>query len=181
MQENNDKGLIIRQLMTYGAILGSIMVVYSIIIHLTGRNGLIPDENTPMWANLRVVIVGLGIYYSVRHLADKILKQRLSFLKFVFFGICVGFFYSIIESCYFVIYINYISPQTKELMIQIAQKQLIEMNISNYDEEYIRQIMNRPIAVFFGYLFSGTFGATLYSLIFGLLYTLMGNFASPKK
>ncbi|MBN2893905.1 MAG: DUF4199 domain-containing protein [Bacteroidales bacterium] len=179
MTEINDKGLITRQLMTYGAIIGIITTVYSLILFSSGINEFTPSPDAPFIAGLRPIIVGLGIYYSVRHLATKILKIRLKFGKFLLYGILIGLFFSIIDASYYVIFLKYISPSTLDKILETSSELYKSWNIP-YDAEMAKNIMSKPFVLFMVQLFGSTFQATVYSLIFAVLYTFTSKLTQKK-
>ena len=180
MTNEIDKGTKIRQFMTYGAIIGTITIVYSLILYSTGINEFIVSEKESFISNLRVIIVGLGIFYSVRHFSEKILQSKISFFKFIFYGTTVGFFFSIIDASYFVIFTKYIAPSTIDLLYQGAETQYLAFGISNSDVDTALTLMKKPFSLFLIYLFSNTALTAVYSILFAILYSFM-NLILPKK
>lgn len=180
MTENIDKGFIVRQLMTYGAIIGVITIIYSLILFATGTNEFI-GENDSFTANLRVIIVGLGIFYSIRHYSDKILKERIKFWKFILYGTAIGFFFSIIDSAYFVVFANYIAPETIDKMMELAKPQYIQLGFSDTDLEMVTNVLKKPFTLFFTFLVQNTLLSAVYSILFAILYTFMNSILPKKK
>ena len=180
MSNELDRGTKIRQFMTYGAIIGTLTVIYSLILYATGTNEFIVNEKESFFANLRVVIVGLGIFYSVRHFSEKIINNKLSFIKFVLYGTTIGFFFSVIDASYFVVFTRYIAPSTVELLYQGAEAQYAAIGLSNTDFETALTIMKKPFSLFIVYLISNTALTAVYSIMFAILYSLM-NLILPKK
>ena len=129
MNDNTDKGLIIRQLMTYGSIIATITIVYSLILYSTGNNEFIPKEDSDFLTNLRILIIGLGIFYSVKHLADKILQKKLTFGQFLSYGVLTGVFFGILDSAYFLIFTQYIAPSTLNNFFALITPQYNELGI----------------------------------------------------
>lgn len=179
MSENIDKGLITRQLMTYGAIIGVITIVYSLILYASGTNEFLSNENESFFATLRPIIVGLGIFYSVRHLGEKVLKQKISFGRFIFFGTAVGVFYAIINSAYMVVFLKYVSPSTLTSMLEATKEVYATWNLP-IDSNLISEMIQKPIMIFMSQLFGDIMISAFYSLIFAILYTVMNNILHKK-
>lgn len=175
--ENIDKKLILRQLMTYGTIIGVLLITNAIILHSFGINDFINTDQRFI-TNLKNIIMGLGIYFALRHLSLKIIKDKINFGKYILWGIIIAIFFAILYSIFFVIYTKSIAPQT----IQILQKNIIEiykqMNIQSQYIEIGLKMFKNPIFLFLSNLISTTLIATTYTLIFAILNLILPK---PKK
>lgn len=166
--EENDKLFTLRQLMLYGAIIGVLLIFNAIMLSKMGINILFNTEERFI-TNLQPLIIGFGIYFSLRHFSYKIIKERLKFGKFLGFGIIIGAFFSLIYSFYLVVFVTKISPDTLQVFEQIMLDQ--NQTIFNLPEEAIDQaikLMTNPIFLFITFLFSTTFWAAVFSLMFAV-------------
>lgn len=171
--EENDKLFTLKQLMLYGAIIGVLLILNAVMLSRMGINILFNTEESFI-TNLQPLIIGLGIYFSLKHFSYKIINERLKFGKFLGFGIIIGAFSSFIYSFYLVIFVTYISPDT----IQIFKEMMLDQNqtIFNFPEEAIDQaiqMMTRPIFLFITFLFSTTFWAAVFSLMFAIFNLIL--------
>ena len=169
-----ERSLIIKQLMTYGAIISVLVIANSYILFLNGVNEYTNTQPT-FFQNLRVFILGTGIFFSIKHFSEKILKERVSFGKFLLYGILIGLFFGIIDSFYFVIFVKFIEPSTLDSLIEITKEQYTKFQISGYDLDLMSQMMNKPIVLFFTNIFSDIMLSFVYTLFFAILNMIMNS------
>lgn len=167
-----ERSLITRQLMTYGAIIAVLVVANSYILFLNGVNEYTNVQPT-FFQNLRVFILGTGIFFSIKHLSEKILKIKVSFGKFLLYGLLIGLFFGIIDSFYFVIFAKYIDPSTLDSLIEITKEQYAKFQIPLNDLDLMAQMMNKPIVLFFTNIFSDIVLSFVYTLFFAALNMIM--------
>ncbi|MBN2663487.1 MAG: DUF4199 domain-containing protein [Bacteroidales bacterium] len=165
--EENEKLFTLKQLMLYGAIIGVLLILNALMLSRMGINILLNTEEKFI-TNLQPLIIGLGIYFSLKHYSYKIINERLKFGKFLGFGIIIGAFSSIIYSFYLVMFVTYISPDTlvifKEMMIE-------QQTVFNFPEEALEQavqMMTHPIFLFITFVLSTTFWSGVFSLMFAI-------------
>lgn len=171
--EENDKLFTIRQLMVYGAFVGVVLILNAFLLQNMGINILFNTDERFI-TNLQPLIIGLGIYFSLKHFSYKILKERLKFGKFLLYGILIGIFFSFIYSFYLVIFIKYISPES----INVLEEMMIKQNETsfNFPEDALEQaikIITQPVFLFFAFFFSTTFWAGVFSLMFGVFNLIL--------
>ncbi len=175
--EKEEKSLIIRQITTYGTIIGALIIVNSIILFLQGINEF-TNTNPSFFQNLRILIAGGGIFFSMRHLTDKILERRISFGQYLLFGLGIGLAFGIIDAFYFVIFVKYLDPSTIENMLKITAEQYTQLGFTEDQISVIETTMQQPVALFFSYLFADLLNAFIYAFFFGLFYIILPR---PKK
>ncbi len=180
MNDNSEKGYITRQLMTYGAIIGILTTAYSLILFATGTNEFIPKQNESLLGNLRQFIIILGLIYSLKHLSDKVIKAKLTFSKYLLYGTGIGFFYSIIDSAYFVIFLNFLAPETLNFYID-SVNEIFKNSVLTADEiSLIIQKLQKPFTLFISYLFSNTILIAVFSVFIAFINSLTSAIL-PKK
>ncbi len=170
MNDNIDKNLIIRQLMTYGTIVGTLLIGYALLMYVSGINIFLAKEDSTFLESLRPLIYGLGIFYSVRHLSIKVLQKDFSFKQFLGYGILVGVFSSILTATYFTIFLLYISPETLSTILKTTTEMYADLNVA-FDADMMLNFMQQPILLFFTQLLGDILFAVFYSFIFALLYS----------
>ena len=175
--EKAEKNLIIRQITTYGTIIGFLLVLNSIFLYLQGINEF-TNMQPSFLQNLRMFIIGGGIFFSIKHLTDKILQQRISFLQYLLFGVAVGLSFGIIDAFYFVIFVKYIDTSTIDTMLKFVIEQYSQLGVSSDTLALLQTSMHQPITQFFSFLFSDIIQTFIYSFFFGLFYIILPR---PKK
>jgi len=171
--EENDKLFTFRQLMVYGAIIGVLLILNAFLLSSMGINILFNTEEKFI-SNLQPFIIGLGIYFALKHYSYKIMGEHLKFGKFLLYGIIIGSLFSFIYAFYLVIFVKYISPES----IIIFEQMMIEQNetIFNFPEEAINQAINmitQPVFLFFTFFVSTVFWAGVFSLMFALFNLIL--------
>ncbi len=170
MNDNIDKNLVLRQLMTYGAIVGTLLIVYAILMYVSGVNIFVANEDSSFLESLRPLIYGLGIFYSVRHLSLKVLNKDFSFKQFFVYGSLVGVFSSILTATYFTVFLLYISPGTLSIILEATTEMYAGLDVA-FDADTMMNFMQQPILLFFIQLFGDILFAVFYSFIFAILYS----------
>ncbi len=172
--DREEKILITRQLMTYGAIISVLVIANSYILYLNGVNEY-TNTQPSFFQNLRVFILGMGIFFAIKHLTEKILIRKISFGQYLLFGSLIGVFYGIIDSFYFVIFAKYIEPGTLQSLINISKEQYKMLQLPTNQLDMMVQMINKPIVLFFTNIFSDILITFFYTLFFAILYVIMNN------
>lgn len=172
--DKTTKGLITRQLMTYGAIISVLVILNSYILHINGINEFTNREPSFM-QNLRVLILGMGIFFSVKHISEKVLKITISFGQYLLFGTLIGLFFGVIDSFYFVVFIKYIEPNTLEAIIEFTSNQYAMFDFSAEEMTLMTDMMSKPVVLFFTNLFSDILISFIYTLFFAILHVAINS------
>lgn len=175
MTQELDKQLIFRQLVTYSTIIAALVIANSLLIFFMGGNEFStkqPDNSIP---NLRILFIGLGIYFSMRHLSDKIIKIKLTFSKYIFYVFLIAIFFAIADSLYFSIYFKFLSPETITIMKDMMLEQYKQFNFSTDMKNEVVNLLTNPVFLFISQFLADLFTFFVYSLFFGLFYTLLPN------
>ncbi len=175
--EKTDKAFVFRQLMTYGTIVGVLLVINSLFLSFAGINEFTNTEGSFL-TNLKPLIIGLGIYFSLKHYSSKILGEQLKFGKFVLYGVVIGVFFSVIYSVYFVIFVKYIDTTTISALKDLIIKQYESMELPQNQISIAIDLMTKPIFLFFSYFISNIFMAAIFSVMFAVFNLILPK---PKK
>ncbi len=158
--------------MTYAAIIATLVILNSYILHLKGINEF-TNRNPNFWQNLRVIILGTGIFISIMNLMNKVLHKRISFGQYLLYGTLIGLFYGIIDAFYFVIFAKYIDPTTISTMIEISKEQYAQLGFPSDMANMVVGVLNKPIVLFFSDWFSDILISFFYTLFFAIFYIIL--------
>jgi hypothetical protein len=127
--ENNNTNLI-KSTMTYGAILGFIVVIYSIL--LWAFNIMPVGISVPLiLLGISLTIYYLAIYFSTKKIRNDLFPQNFSYQQAMLTGVLVSFFAAIITSFYGYIQNALIDPGYMERVLT-AQKDWMITSMSKY-------------------------------------------------
>jgi hypothetical protein len=159
MEDKNSNQL--KYAMTYGAIIGLILVVYSVLLYLTGMT-----FNRSMGLIQYVVLIG-GIYLGTKAYRDKALSGYIKYGKALLFGLIISIFVGIITIFFNFIMLRYIDPGLIDKYMAIMEEQFQNSRFIPADQmdemlersrESMTAIWSLPVGVFvfslFGFVFS---------------------------
>ncbi len=159
MEDKNSNPL--KHAMTYGAIIGLILVVYSVLLYLTGLT-----FNKGMGLIQYIVLIG-GIYLGTKAYRDKVLGGYIKYGKALMFGLIISVFVGIITIFFNFIMLRYIDPGLIEKYMAIMEEQFQNSRFFPADQmdemldrsrESMTAIWSLPAGVFvfslFGFVFS---------------------------
>lgn len=115
MEEN--KNPLLKHTMTYGAIVGIALVVFSVLQYITG---LTFSKGLGM---LQYVILLAGIYMGAKAYRDKVAGGSISYGKALWIGIVISFFAGFIWSFYNFLLMRYIDPDLVEKTLALLEEQ----------------------------------------------------------
>ncbi len=177
--DKEGKKLIINQLIKYASIISVLVILNSLFLYKKGINVYINTEEALLF-NLKIVIVGLGLFYSMNHLSFKVLRSRLSFGQYVKYGSLISVFYAIPMAVFFAVYILKLAPETIKNFEEAAQ-QMQSLMPAMYSEDQISQMADlfyhSPVFLFFSGFVMEFIDMFFYVLMFGLFYII---FPKPK-
>ncbi len=164
---DNNKGLILRQLMTYGTIIGVLTILTSLISNFLGGDSFSETNNGA--SSFMVFIMGFGIYFSLRHFSRKIINSNLSFGKYLAYGTIIGVFFSILYSAYLVVYIKFLNPETLTFFKDVLKEQYSGMGLPEAQSEFAINMASQPMFLFFSFFISYTFWTAFITLMFDII------------
>ncbi len=157
--------------MNYGAVIGLVMVVFSLIFYFLGI------LFTSSFQFFTYLIIVTGIYISCRKYRDDYLNGNIKYGKALGFGTLVIFFSSIIYGFYtYLIYL--IEPELVNKYIDVVQESLQAKNMDTEQYEtminFYRMIIS-PVFLAFSEIFSRTILGFIFSLIVSIIIKKNGN------
>ena len=175
--------LIFSQLIKYASIISVFAVLNSLFLYQKGINVYLNTEESLLF-NLKVVIVGLGLFYSMNHLSFRVLRKKLSFGQYLKYGSLISVFYAIPMAVFFAVYILKLAPETINQFKEALQEMQAQMQAQMptlYSQEQITQMADifyrSPVFLFFSGFFMEFINMFFYTLLFGLFYII---FPKPK-
>jgi len=157
-----NKPSLFQHTMTWGAITGIVLIVYSLILYLAHQT-----YNQAL-GFLSYVLLIAGIIIGSIAYRDKVLGGFISYKDAFVTGLLITIFAGILSSFFTFILIRYIDPSVVEQSMAKAEEKLIARGMSEDDIEMAmeksRQFMGSPLMVVVG-LLSFAFIGTIISLI----------------
>jgi hypothetical protein len=154
-----------KHLMNWGAILGFILILYSLALYLLGLN----ESNAGQWFSYAIIAAVLYVATKAKRDAQ---SDVLSYGEGLGTGTGVAFFASIIVAFYTYVFFHFIDPDMLEQLILRAEDQLYEQGMASDQIEmamtYTRKFMQPgPMAmmVVLSYTFVGFIVALITSAI----------------
>jgi len=157
-----NKPSLFQHTMTWGAITGIVLIVYSLILYLAHQT-----YNQAL-GFLSYVLLIAGIIIGSMAYRDKVLGGFISYKDAFVTGLLITIFAGILSSFFSFILIRYIDPSVVEQSMAKAEEKLIARGMSEDDIEMAmeksREFMGSPLMVLVG-LLSFAFIGTIISLI----------------
>ena len=153
--------------MRYGLYIGLVLVVFSILVNLSGNAG--KYFNWLQW-----VILTAGVYFSQYSYRNNELNGFISYSKCLKFGVVVMICASIFMSLYTYVHITYIDTTFIEQMRIQMEDQMLQQNLPEEQVELVSQIfarMQTPGVI----VISGLLGFTIFGFIISLITSLFIN------
>jgi len=157
-----NKPSLFQHTMTWGAITGIVLIVYSLILYLAHQT-----YNQAL-GFLSYILLIAGIIIGSIAYRDKVLGGFISYKDAFVTGLLITIFAGILSSFFSFILIRYIDPSVVEQSMAKAEEKLIARGMSEDDIEMAmeksREFMGSPLMVLVG-LLSFAFIGTIISLI----------------
>jgi hypothetical protein len=147
--------------MTYGAIIGLILVVYSVILYLTGLTF------NKASGYVQYLILFVGLYLGTKSYRDKVLGGYIKFGQALVFGLIISVFVGIITIFFNFIMLRYIDPGLIDKYMAIMEETFQNSRFIPADQmdemlersrESMTAIWSLPVGVFvfsvIGFIFS---------------------------
>ncbi|PLX05566.1 MAG: hypothetical protein C0598_14240 [Marinilabiliales bacterium] len=167
--DNNSKSAFMPSI-TYGFLMGIILVIYSLILYILELN-----ENT--WLGIvSYVITAVFLFYVITNFRDKQQNGFLSYGKGVSVGTLTGLFASVVLAIFIFIYVNYIDPSIVEKALVQAEEGILQ-RAPNISDEALEQQMSM-VEIFTKPVFMAVTSIiwyTIVSLVFSLLISIFAK------
>jgi len=157
-----NKNIIWHNSMTFGAILGGILVLLSLIGYIFFKN-----NNSTLLQILNYLALGGIMYYGTKVLRDKYQNGFIKYGRALASSFLIAFFAGIIMALFTIIYFKWLDPNLIEQMKLEVQQTLIEKGLPQSQIELSLKMMN-PSFYAFAALFGFSFWGFLLSLIVAL-------------
>jgi hypothetical protein len=156
------KPSMIQHTMTWGAIIGIIMIVYSLVLYLAHQT------YNQVLGYLSYVLLIAGILVGSIAYRDKILGGFISYKDAFLTGLLITVFAGILSSFFSFILIRYIDPGVIEQAIAMTEEKMMNRGLSEDQIEMAmeksKEFIGSPVMVLIG-LLSFAFIGTIISLI----------------
>ncbi|WP_163707608.1 DUF4199 domain-containing protein [Mangrovibacterium lignilyticum] len=148
--------------MTAGLYLGVILILYNVILYITGQN-----LNTSLGI-VSYVILAAGVYYFQQQYRNRELGGYISYGNAVGYGVALMAFAGIIQSVYTVILMKFIDPGILDQIRIMQEEQLMKQGVSDEQIEMASKMMDAfrsPIVIAISGLFSFALLGVIISLV----------------
>jgi len=157
------KPSLIQHTMTWGAITGIVLIVYSLVLYMAHQTF------NQAFGYLSYILLIAGIIIGSIAYRDKVLEGFISYKDAFLTGLLITIFAGIISSFFTFILIRYIDPALVEQSITQAEEKMINRGVMSEDQielalEKTREMMGSPVMFIIG-LLSFAFIGTIISLI----------------
>jgi hypothetical protein len=157
-----NKPSIFQHTMTWGAITGIILIVFSLVLYLAHQTA------NKALGYLSYILLIAGIVIGSIAYRDKVLGGFISYKDAFVAGLLITIFAGILSSFFTFILIRYIDPSVVEQILAQTEEKMIARGLSEDDVELAmektREFIGSPVMVLVG-LFSFAFIGTVISLI----------------
>jgi len=126
----NNKSSLLKHSMTYGAIIGGALIVYSLLMYFMNLH------LNKVVGYLSYIVLIIGLYFSAKNYRDQELGGNISYGQGLGYGVLVSFFCSIILAFYLFLFYKIIDPDTIGKIVQMAEDNMVE---KGYTSEQISQ------------------------------------------
>ena len=163
----NKGNTMIKSSMTYGLILGIVLVVFSLITYMLGV------IKPPTWVTIiNIVIMIGGVYYGIKKYRDEDLGGEITYGKAVGYGILICVFAAVINSIYTLLLVTVIDTEYMNKILSMQEEEMINKGIYTEEQielgmEYARKFTS-PLIMTISGLFSGAFFGAIISLILAI-------------
>lgn len=154
------KNLQVNYTMTYGAITGGALVIFSILLYISG------NYLNDYLGYFNYLILIIGIIIGTKNFRDKELNGNMPYSKALGTGTLIALFSSIILAFYNFIFLKFVDPQIITEMQKMAEEAMLQRGMSADEVENAMQMQSKmmtpgwisifviPVMTFFGFIFS---------------------------
>lgn len=151
--------------MTHGLYLGIVLILYSVILYVTGQN------LNPTLGYISYVIMAAGVVYFQIQYRNNELGGYISYGKALGYGVAMMACAGVIQSLYTVILMKYIDPTIIDQIRVMQEEQMMAQGLSDQQIEQASSMMSMfqsPIII----AISGLFGFALVGLIISVISSI---------
>jgi hypothetical protein len=157
---------------SYGVILGLVIVVISVIMYITGMS--LEGSQWPVW--IYYLIFAIIIFYAVNQY-KKTNGNLLKLGEAIKIGLVIGVISALFFGVYSIVFHYVIDPEFMGQMMEVAEEKLREN--PNLTEEMVEQQM-KFVEIFTNPFMMMAWWAAM-SLLFGLIYSLIAGLIMKKE
>ena len=147
-----------RNAMTYGAILGLVLILFSVIGYVFNK------QDSSVLSILNYVVMAIIVYVGSKNLRDKYSDGYIKYGKALGSSFLIGFFGGILLAFYIYILMKYIDPSIMEKMKILTEQKLTEKGLPASQINMSMKMIS-PEIITFGTIFSFSFWSFLLALI----------------
>jgi hypothetical protein len=161
MEDKNSGRL--KYAMTYGAIIGLILVVYSVLLYLTGLT-----FNKKLGI-IQYIVIFIGIYLGTKAYRDKALGGFISYGRALVFGLIISVFVGIITVFFNFIMMRYIDPGLIDKYMAIMEETFQNSRFIPADQldEMLEKARESMISIWS--IPTGVLAFSLFGFVFSLI------------
>lgn len=159
MEQNTTQ---LQHTLKYGLYTGGIIILFLLILYITGRANIQGLQNIPNF-----IFIG-GVYLSVRHYRDKIMAGVLDFGKSYGTAVLTCLFAGAVWSVYTYLLYQYLLPELFLERLQMFQEVWLNMGMSEEMVE-MQSTLFTPFILAIGTIFSAVFWGAIISLALAAL------------
>ncbi len=151
--------------MTHGLYLGIALILYSVILYVTGQN-----LNTALSSINYVIMAAAVVYFQIQY-RNQELGGYISYSKALGYGVALMACAGVIQSVYTVILLKYIDPTIIDQLRMMQEEQMMAQGMSDEQIEMSSKVMSmfqNPMVI----AFSGLFSFALIGLIISLISSI---------
>lgn len=159
-----NKRIDLKQVMTYGAIIGGVVVLLSLLVYISGQYG-----NSGLGLIIDAIFIG-GLIYSIKHYRENVLNGAITYGKCVYIGVLVSMFAGFLMSAYLYLLLSY-DTQLREQTFTAQEEMMLQFGMDEYMvEEQMQRVRENwsPIKTAISGAFSFGFIGLILSLVAGI-------------
>ena len=156
----------IKVAMNYGTLFGLTGVVIFLLFYFIGTD---IQSKIPQWLGYCALIIFITL--GIKSHRDADLGGHIGYGKSLGTGTLIALFGSVITAIFTVIFFNYIAPEMIQRILEAAQQNMAEKNMSEEQIEKAMEITQKfmtPVWLFIFSILSTTFMGFLFSLIISI-------------
>ena len=156
------KSTLLKSTMTYGAIVGISLVIYTAILYLIGQH------NSKWLGSFSYVVIVAGLFFSIKTYRDKELNGSISYKDAVLTGILTSVFAAIIIGFFTYIMVRFIDPSMIDKALEEARQQILDKGVPESQVDMQMKMMEKiisPFVMFLSQTMAFSIGGAIFSLI----------------
>lgn len=123
----------LKSAMTHGAIIGAILISYSVILYIAGYNQFNPSKQFNILGMIPNLLMIAGIVWAQINFRDKVLNGNITYGKSLGYGTFLGVFFGILQTFYLIIFMLFIDTDVLQYIYDVSEQAMIEQGLSTAD------------------------------------------------